>query len=257
MPDSTVTRRFGGTGLGLTIVQRIAEALGGSVSVTSAVGQGSCFVLKVAMGKSQGRASGRENDQALQSAKPTPAPSGLEDRRVLLVEDGLDNQRLISYILTKAGVHVEIAENGRSGAAKAMEASLAGRPFEIILMDMQMPVMDGYEATRYLRKLGYRRPIIAVTAHALVGDREKCLEAGCDDYATKPINREGLLAQIRACLHDVDRVDATTASGATDPQDGRIGLADEHLLRAVFGGGGLRPRTGRGAQRQDQNEGQC
>ena len=111
----------------------------------------------------------------------------------MLAEDGPDNQRLISLLLRKAGAEVELAENGRIALDLALAARREGRGFDLILMDMQMPVMDGYEATRRLRAEGFTAPIIALTAHAMAGDRERCLEAGCDDYISKPVERRSLL----------------------------------------------------------------
>ena len=118
--------------------------------------------------------------------------------RILLAEDGPDNQRLISFILRKIGVDVSVVENGQQAFDSALKAWNEGSPFDVILMDMQMPILDGYGATTQLRNAGYRRPIVALTANAMAGDREKCLAAGCDDFATKPIDRKALLGTIRA-----------------------------------------------------------
>ncbi|MCA9262806.1 MAG: response regulator [Planctomycetales bacterium] len=109
---------------------------------------------------------------------------------ILVAEDGLDNQRLISSILKKAGASVVVAPNGQV----AVDHVAAGKDFDVTLMDMQMPILDGYSATRVLRERGYTGPIVALTAHAMASDRQACLDAGCDDYATKPIDRKKLVA---------------------------------------------------------------
>lgn len=162
--------------------------------------KGSTFTVTIATGSLAGvtmLSSCRECEVRCDVA--VPARSTLSGR-VLLVEDGRDNQMLVSTVLKKAGLTVEIAENGQIGMDQALAARAAGQPFDLILMDMQMPVLDGYSATRGLRAAGYTGPILALTAHAMSQDCQKCLDAGCDAYTTKPINRKGLIELVASLL---------------------------------------------------------
>src|SRR5581483_10570823 len=117
-------------------------------------------------------------------------------------EDGPDNQRLISFHLKKAGAEVTVAENGQVAIDRILLAEREGHPYDVVLMDMQMPVLDGDGATKALRAGGYQGPIVALTAHAMEGDRQRCLQAGCNDYATKPIDRVKLLTTIAANVRE-------------------------------------------------------
>jgi ammonium transporter, Amt family len=193
-------RKYGGTGLGLAISQRLAEMLGGSITAKSE-GHGSTFTLTIDTGSLSGVAIVGITPQRPLAPPPEPVnPVADEERlhcRILLAEDGPDNQRLIAFLLRRAGAETVIAENGEIAMQFALAAKESSNPFDVILMDMQMPVMDGYTATRKLRDAGYAYPIVALTAHAMNQDCDRCLSAGCDAYLTKPIDRHILLQTIK------------------------------------------------------------
>ncbi len=206
--DSSTSRKYGGTGLGLAITKQLVRLLGGEISVTSTKGEGSRFHVSVSTGPLTDvmmLESELLNDAHARPCFPQQSAAPLTesivlDCRILLAEDGADNQRLISTILKKAGASVTVVEDGRQAVEIVLAAHAKGEPFDVVLMDMQMPVMDGYEATRRLREEHQRTPIIALTANAMSGDRGKCLQAGCNDYATKPIDRKWLISLIAQCV---------------------------------------------------------
>ena len=198
--DTSTTRKFGGTGLGLMISKRLAKMMGGDLVAACKLNEGCAFTATIATGPLGGiemidsLAIERSLDGA--SIKPLTVTETKVSSYILLAEDGPDNQRLISFVLRKAGAEVEIAENGLIAYEKTMAAWRSQQPYDVVLMDMQMPEMDGYEATAKLRSEGYLGPIIALTAHAMSEQRQSCLDAGCTDFATKPIDKANLFALI-------------------------------------------------------------
>ncbi|QDV21129.1 Autoinducer 2 sensor kinase/phosphatase LuxQ [Gimesia panareensis] len=202
--DSSTSRKYGGTGLGLTICKRLASMLGGDISVTSQLNQGSRFSATVRTGSLEGIElldELRDTDVPATSTSDTTLSSPEEEhplkgKHILLAEDGPDNQKLIAFILKKAGAKVSVAENGEEAYQAALMAMESGSLFDVILMDMQMPILDGYSATRKVREVGYEGPIISLTANAMEGDRDKCLSVGCNDHITKPIDRRKMVEMI-------------------------------------------------------------
>jgi signal transduction histidine kinase len=222
--DSSTTRKFGGTGLGLRISQRLAEMLGGGITVDSTPGQGSTFILEVPTGSAAELTliapHLRAAKASWQQSPVVNAAPLLTGRRLLLAEDVEANQKLIRFVLQKVGATVTVVGNGQLAVEQlTVDGTLEGplrdpAPFDLVLMDMQMPVLDGYSATALLRAKGCALPIVALTAHAMVGDREKTLMAGCDAHATKPIDRTGLVELI-ARMTSVPRAEAPTVVAAT------------------------------------------
>jgi CheY-like chemotaxis protein/HPt (histidine-containing phosphotransfer) domain-containing protein len=208
--DASVTRRFGGTGLGLAISKRFTEALGGALSVESREGQGTTFTLTLKTGPLEGVRFLDAGEAAKEASRliRQPAANAIElpPCRVLVVDDGPENRQLIRLVLTRAGAAVEEAANGQ----EALD-HIAQRPCDLILMDMQMPVMDGYTAARRLRDMGVTVPIVALTANAMLEDEERCLKAGCSDFLAKPVNLDDLLRLLAERLGPSDQ--NLTASG--------------------------------------------
>lgn len=189
--DESMSRRFGGTGLGLMLSRRLAQAVGGDLILSnSEAGKGSTFTLTFPTAQLDGKLVTSLGPQTERTAV-SQIPRLLEGTKILLVEDSPDNQVLVGRVLRYAGAEVRIASNGREGVEFAMTS-----PFDVVLMDIQMPELDGYEAAKLLREKGYPRPVIALTAHALKGERERCLASGFADYLTKPLDRNKLIETI-------------------------------------------------------------
>jgi PAS domain S-box-containing protein len=238
--DSSTSRKYGGTGLGLAITRRLVEIMGGEILIHSTPGSGSTFSILIPTGSLEGVKMLQALDETVlhRPASPRPEQEGrpLEGIRVLLAEDGQDNRALISAIMRLAGAAVSTAENGRIAVEKALR-----EPFDLILMDVQMPEMDGYQATKLLREKGFAQPIIALTAHATLAHLEQCKAAGCSDFLTKPVDRSLLIDTIACCSAGTAGREAMKEARAEPPSAApgngdaiRSTFADDHDLAEVL-----------------------
>jgi PAS domain S-box-containing protein len=237
--DESITRKFGGTGLGLAISQKLAHLMGGEITVASQPRVGSTFTLRIDAGPSAGveQLDGLTEATLPKKANEASSPEIYLRGRILLVEDGADNQRLLRMQLSSAGGSVISAMNGQIALDLA-----TSQPFDLILMDMQMPIMDGYAATIELRRRGVKTPIIALTAYAMAEDRAKCLAIGCDAYLSKPIEEGALLAAVYDYLgKPVPLESAGTSLAAppppvagSSPESIRSTLAGDPRMREVI-----------------------
>lgn len=203
--DSSTSRRYGGTGLGLTISRKLARLMGGDITVESRPGEGSTFTATFRFSPCS------EPAAAKATARRTVSLSNV---RVLLVDDSEDNRRLLAHFLRGAGADVVQAADGEDAVRCIAEEMTRRGPFNVVLMDMQMPVCDGYEATRRARAIGYQGPIIALTAHSIAEERGKCVAAGCDDFLNKPIDRSTLCGAV------LDWADRQHHAPAPEPSGG-------------------------------------
>lgn len=193
--DITMTRKFGGAGLGLFLSKKIAKALGGDVGlVTSDLGKGSVFRFSFI---SEGVSAHAEKSEVADTHETSPITrvGAGPVKKVLVVEDSLDNQFLISKFLEDENLEIDKAQDGEEAVQKASQ-----KKYDLILMDIQMPVVDGYTATLRLRRMGVKTPIVAITAHAMAGDREHCEEVGCNGYVTKPLEKISFRNTVRSFL---------------------------------------------------------
>jgi PAS domain S-box-containing protein len=211
--DTSITRRYGGTGLGLVISRKLARALGGDVTVASEAGKGSTFTLTIETGPLEGVPM-LEPEQVLQThgeaAGEVKERWRLPSARVLVADDGPENRELVTLVLSQHGLWVEQAENGQVAFDMVMKGG-----YDVILMDMQMPLLDGYGATRKLRAAGVKTPIVALTASAMTGSENKVFAAGCDIYMSKPVDIDALLRTMAQLLGG-ERIEAPQEASATE-----------------------------------------
>lgn len=193
--DSTTSKKFGGTGLGLVIAKQLAQRLGGGVQlVKSEPGKGSVFEVTFTLEIAEKETAAQAQSSSSEAKKPLA--NTLTGKNILVVDDVIDNRELMEMFLEPTGADIDLAESGEQALRKVRE----GGP-DVILMDIQMPGMDGYATTKELRKHGFKKPIIALTAHAMRAETERCLESGCDLVMTKPVNRAALIQTLSGLLN--------------------------------------------------------
>lgn len=197
--DSSTSRRFGGTGLGLVLSRRLANLLGGDLQLAwSSQGQGSCFEISIDVGPAQQLKlfDGHEQSRLeLTQAKVSKSTPRLDGSHILVVDDAPDNRLIVQKFLSHAGATVEHAEDGRTAARLALEKN-----YDLIVMDIQMPEFDGYETISYIRRMGYSKPVIALSAHAMREDRERSLALGFNEHLSKPVDRKELISRIQTLV---------------------------------------------------------
>lgn len=195
--DASTARRYGGTGLGLAISRGLAERLNGEITVRSESGAGTTCSLFLPITDCPGGGRGADAPDGtarVRAERTEQAADAIRlEARILLVEDSEDNLRLLTHHLERAGATVETATTGDGAVERAAASRSDGRPYDLVLLDMQLPVLDGYAAASLMRAQGYGGPIVALTANVAADDRQRCISAGCSDYATKPIDRHALL----------------------------------------------------------------
>ena len=199
--DASNTRRYGGSGLGLTISRRLADLIGGRLTATSRLGQGSTFTLTLPLEMPDHAAPrGAAGTPGIELARDLVPGGGRLHGRILLAEDVADTREFLRLTLASVGLEVDAVDNGLVAYRQALASAAEARPYDLILMDVQMPELNGLDATKQLRQLDWARPIVALTAHAMTGDRERCLAAGCDGYLTKPVTQRDLLETLARFL---------------------------------------------------------